>query len=114
MQKPLFLLLSAFTLLATTHVASAPTATPGITACQANELARIRHSVISDELIRLEVTCLKTREADIRQEKRAAKSDGVVTRDERQDIRQDERQTSRAIYRQKYDGQEQWPRTVLR
>ena len=28
-----------------------------------------------------------------------------VTRDERQDIRKDERQTSRAIYRQKHDGQ---------
>lgn len=74
---------------------------------QANERARIRHGVISYELIRPEVTCSKTHEADIRQEKRAAKSDGVVTRDERQDIRQDERQTSRAIYRQKYDGQEQ-------
>jgi len=53
--------------------------------------------VISDELNRPEVARLKAREADIRQEKRAAKSDGVVTRDERQDVRQDERQASRCF-----------------
>ena len=48
---------------------------------------------------------LRTREADIRQDKQAARADGVVTPDERRDIRTDERRTSRAIYRQKHDGQ---------
>ena len=33
------------------------------------------------------------------------KTDRIVTRDERQDIRQDERQASRAIYRQKHNDQ---------
>ena len=70
--------------------ASAQTTTPDISAPRTNDRARIR------------------------QEKRATKSDGVVTCDERQDIRQDERQTKRAIYRQKYDGQGRLPRTVLR
>ena len=52
--------------------------------------------MVSDELNRPEVARLKAREADIRQEKRATKSDGVVTCDERQDIRQDEPQPTGA------------------
>ena len=59
-QKPLFLLLSAFGLLASIHVTSASTGTPGIMARQANERARIRQDVISDELSLPEVARLKT------------------------------------------------------
>jgi hypothetical protein len=112
MKKPLFSLLAAVTLFATSHVASAQTRTPGINTRQANERARIRQGVASGELTRPEAARLKAREADIRQDKRAAKADGVVTHDERQDIRKDERQTSRAIYRQKHDAQERHPRMV--
>ena len=85
--------------------ASAQTATPGLNARQRNEQARIRQGVRSGELTRPEAACLKAREADIRADNRAARANGVVTRDERQDIRQDERRTSRAIYRQKHDAQ---------
>ena len=102
MKKTLF---SALCLFVISYSAAAQTATPGITARQRNEQARIRQGVRSGELNRAEAARLKGREADIRQDKRAAKADGVVTRDERQDIRKDERQTSRAIYRQKHDGQ---------
>ena len=48
--------------------------------------------MISDELTLPEIARLKAHETDIRQEKRAAKSDGVVMCDELQDIRQDEPQ----------------------
>ena len=105
MKKTLFSAFAALALLTINFAASAQTATPGITARQRNEQARIRQGVRSGELTRAEAARLKGREADIRQDKRAAKADGVVTRDERQDIRKDERQTSRAIYRQKHDGQ---------
>ena len=114
MKKRLFLFLPAFAILAISHAASAQTATPGITARQANERVRIHQGVASGELTQPEAARLKAREADIRQDKRAAKADGVVTRDERQDIRQDERQTSRAIYRQKHDAQQRRPRLIGR
>ena len=112
MKKTLFSLIAVLTLFATSHVASAQTATPGINARQANERARIHQGVASGELTRPEAARLKAREAEINQDKRAAKADGIVTRDERQDIRKDERQASRAIYRQKHDGQERRPRMV--
>ncbi|GAB3725520.1 hypothetical protein GCM10027594_07010 [Hymenobacter agri] len=105
MKKSLFSVIAAFGLFAISYTATAQTATPGITARQRTEQARIRQGVRSGELTRPEAARLKTREADIREDKREAKADGVVTRDERQDIRKDERQTSRAIYRQKHDGQ---------
>lgn len=105
MKKNLFSALAAFALLSISYSSAAQTATPGITARQRSEQARIRQGVRSGELNRAEAARLKAREADIRQDKRAAKADGVVTRDERQDIRQDERQASRAIYRQKHDAQ---------
>jgi hypothetical protein len=102
MKKSLFSAITALSLLAISYTASAQTATPGITARQRNEQARIRQGVRSGELNRAEAARLKAREADIRQDKREAKADGVVTR---QDIRKDERQASRAIYRQKHDAQ---------
>ena len=106
MKNSLFSLAAAVALLATTHAASAQTATPSLNARQVNERARTRQGVASGELTRPEAALLRAREADIRQDKRAAKADGVVTRDERQDIRKDENKASRAIYRQKHDGQE--------
>lgn len=105
MKKNLFSVLAALALLSISYSASAQTATPGINARQRNERARIRQGVASGELNRAEAARMRGREAEIRHEKQAAKSDGVVTRDERQDIRKDERQASRAIYRQKHDGQ---------
>jgi hypothetical protein len=106
MKKTLFSLFAACGLFAISHAALAQTATPVLNSRQANERARIRQGVASGELTRTEAARLRGREAEIRQDKQAAKADGVVTRDERQDIRKDEKQASRAIYRQKHDGQE--------
>ena len=105
MRKTLISALAVLALLSASYTATAQTATPGIAARQRNEQARIRQGVRSGALTRPEAARLRGREAEIRQDKRAAKADGIVTRDERQDIRQDERRTSRAIYRQKHDGQ---------
>ncbi|MDB5267420.1 MAG: hypothetical protein JWP58_460 [Hymenobacter sp.] len=111
MKKPLFSLLAAVSLLAVSYTSVAQAVTPGINARQRNERARIRQGVTTGELTRPEAAHLKGREAEIRQDKRAARADGIVTRDERQDIRKDENQASRAIYRQKHDGQAR-PRVV--
>jgi hypothetical protein len=97
------LLPTAFFLL-TLGAAQAQT-TPGIAKTQRTERARIRQGVQSGELTRRETARVANQQADIRQDKRAAKADGVVTADERQDIRQDQRKASRTIYRQKHDAQ---------
>ncbi|RZK18233.1 MAG: hypothetical protein EOO56_16475 [Hymenobacter sp.] len=79
--------------------------TPVSNARQQNQRARIRQGVASGELNRREAARLRGREAGIKAEKRAARADGVVTPGERQDIRRTENSASRAIYRQKHDGQ---------
>lgn len=72
---------------------------------QAGERARIRQGVATGELNRREAARLHAQQADIRQDKQAARADGVVTPAERQGIRQETRQASRSIYRQKHDAQ---------
>ena len=106
MKKSLLSLIAILGLLATVQAASAQTATPSINARQANQRGRIHQGVASGELTRSEAARLRAREASIRQNKQAARADGIVTRDERQDIRQDAQKASHAIYRQKHDGQE--------
>ena len=105
MHKFLLSFAAAVGLLVVSHTVSAQAATPGLNARQRNERARIQQGKASGELTRAEAARMHARQADIRQDKRAAKADGVVTRDERQDIRKDENQASRAIYRQKHDSQ---------
>jgi len=69
------------------------------------ERARIRQGVRSGELTRPEAARLRAREANITATKQAALADGVVTPTERRVVRGEERRASRAIYRQKHDGQ---------
>ncbi|RYE90216.1 MAG: hypothetical protein EOO37_03470 [Cytophagaceae bacterium] len=90
-------------LIATATLAQAQT--PVINARQQNQRARIRQGVATGELNRREAARMRGREAGITTEKRAARADGVVTPGERQDIRRTENSASRAIYRQKHDGQ---------
>lgn len=79
--------------------------TPVINARERNERARIRQGVASGELNSREAARMRGREAGITAEKRAARADGVVTRDERHNLRRTENSASRAIYRQKHDRQ---------
>ena len=46
---------------------------------------------------------LEKEQREIQQEKKEAKSDGVVTREERNDIHQDQNRASRHIYRAKHN-----------
>ena len=71
-----------------------------------NERHRIAQGVKSGELTRKETKNLVNDQKEIHQEVKAAKADGVVTKDERKDIKQDQRQESRKIYRKKHNGRE--------
>lgn len=105
MKKNLFAAAAALLLVASAATAQAQTRTPIANAREHNQRARIRQGVASGELTRREAARMRGREAGITAEKRAMKSDGVVTAQERQDLRRTENRDSRAIYRQKHDGQ---------
>lgn len=64
---------------------------------------RIKHGVKNGELTKRETKHLVTDQRAIRQDVKSAKSDGVVTGEEKKEIRQDQRQASRKIYRKKHN-----------
>lgn len=68
-----------------------------------NEHRRIRQGVRSGELTRRETKTLAEQQKDIREDRKEAKADGVVTGAERKEIKQDKRQASRSIYRKKHN-----------
>lgn len=71
-----------------------------------HERHRIAQGVKSGELTRAETANLVKGQKEIRQDVKAAKADGVVTRAERKDIKQDQRQESRKIYRKKHNNRD--------
>jgi hypothetical protein len=84
----------------------AQTATPGVTQSQINQQKRIRQGVRSGELTGVEAVQLERQQRRIHRSKRAAKSDGVVTPEERVRLNARQRRSSRNIYRQKHDRQD--------
>lgn len=70
---------------------------------QVRQHKRIKQGVRSGELTRAEAINLRKGQQDIRQEKREARADGVVTPVERKEIRQEQRQESRKIFRKKHN-----------
>jgi peptidoglycan hydrolase CwlO-like protein len=70
-----------------------------------NDRQRIRQGVKSGELTKAEAARLKAQTAKVNQERKDYKADGVVTTEERKDLRQDKKRLSRRIYKQKHDGQ---------
>ena len=64
---------------------------------------KIKQGVRSGELTRQETVALAKQQKDIRHDIKDAKADGVVTRDERKEIKQDKRQADRNIYRKKHN-----------
>lgn len=78
---------------------------PGVNARQANQHERIGQGIRSGELTRSEARQLGAEQRAIRQEERQYKSDGVLTGEERKDLRQDLRAASRDIYSEKHDAE---------
>jgi hypothetical protein len=70
-----------------------------------NDEQRIRKGVKSGELTKIEAARLKKQTAKVNQERKEYKSDGVVTTEERTDLRHDKKKLNRRIYKQKHDGQ---------
>jgi hypothetical protein len=85
-------------------------ATPGVTKGQINQQRRIRQGVRSGELTRPETKKREAEQAKIQADKKAAKSDGTVTKDERKQLHKEENKASKDIYKQKHDAQKR-PRT---
>ena len=96
-------LLFAFVTIASAGFAQ--TKTPVIKERQENQQKRIAEGVKSGELTAKETKHLEGREVKIQKDKKEAKADGVVTKQERAKLRREENRTSRAIYRQKHDAQ---------
>ena len=67
---------------------------------------RIKQGVRSGELTRAEAANLRHGQREIREEKREARADGVVTPQEKKEIRQDERKESRKIFRKKHNNRD--------
>ncbi len=70
---------------------------------QVRQHKRIKQGVQSGELTRAEAINLRKGQKEIREEKREARADGVVTPAEKQEIRQGQRQESRKIARKKHN-----------
>jgi hypothetical protein len=81
----------------------APTRDPGVNQRQANQTGRIAQGVASGELTRPETQELRAERRDIRQLEQDYRSDGGLTRNEREDLHQQLNQQSREIYEEKHD-----------
>lgn len=86
-------------------LAMAQPATPNLDKREANQQARIDQGVASGQLNAKETNRLDKREAKLAADEAAAKADGKVTRAERRKLQREANHTSRAIHKQKHDGQ---------
>jgi hypothetical protein len=64
---------------------------------------RIKQGVKSGELTHAEAKNLRNDQKEIREEKKEAKADGIVTPAERKELRKAKRKESREIYRKKHN-----------
>lgn len=87
---------------------AAAQSTPKVTKTQVKQTARISHGVANGELTKREAKMLKRQQRHIRNEKRIARADGVVTKRERANIRRDQKIANRSIYNQKHDAQKRY------
>lgn len=90
---------------AQTAVPRDPMAIPKIDQRQANQDKRIDQGVASGQLTGHEANRLEKGEQRIENAEVRAKADGTVTAQERKHLTRMENKESRAIYRQKHDGQ---------
>jgi len=84
-----------------------PTHDPYVNAPQHRQPERIQQGVRSGQLTRSETQELAKQQKSLRQQERSYKSDGVMTQNERQDMRQDQHSASQAVYTQKHDTETQ-------
>lgn len=85
---------------------------PGVNQRQNVQQHRIKQGVRSGELTRQETGSLLQERRGIRQDERAYKADGQLTRDERKDLHQDLNDLSKDIYNDKHDDDKR-PRATV-
>ena len=71
-----------------------------------NERHRITNGVKSGELTKAETKNLAHSQREIHKDAKAAKADGVVTKEERKNIKKEQRHQSRKIYRKKNNSRD--------
>jgi len=79
------------------------TTTPKIAKKHRNQKARIAQGVQSGELTKSEAHKLREGQREIRKDKMEAKSDGIISGKERNEIRMEQKQESKKIYRKKHN-----------
>jgi hypothetical protein len=85
--------------------AGAQTNTPRVDQREANQEARIQQGAVSGSLTQKEIRRLENGQQRVQNMELQAKSDGVVTRQERSRLDQAQDVQSRHIYNQKHDRQ---------
>jgi hypothetical protein len=80
--------------------------TPVVDERQHHQRHRIRQGVRTGELTRVEAQEARGNQRKVRRTERRAKADGVVTGRERVRIHHKQNKASRALYKDKHDGQE--------
>lgn len=78
---------------------------PGIDARQANQRQRIVRGARSGDLTGAELQALGAEQQAIREQEREYQSDGVLTHDERRELREDLRIANRNIQEERHDGE---------
>lgn len=78
---------------------------PGINKRQHNQQHRVKQGVRSGQLTKEERIALRNQKMVIRQEERAYKADGQLSKDERKDLHQDMNNLSKDINQQKHDAE---------
>jgi len=107
MKTPLSILLASLVIISGQAYAERPHRPhdPGVNARQHRQEHRVKQGVRSGELTRGETQQLREQRRAIRQEERAYKSDGQLSRDERKDLHQDLNALSKDIYSEKHDDE---------
>lgn len=98
-------LVTAAMIMASTTVVSAQTNTPRIDARQANQQQRIDKGVTSGQLNAKEAARLQKGQTKVQSQKAAAKSDGIVIKSERAQIKATQNRQSARLAKQKHDAQ---------
>ena len=86
--------------------ALAGTRDPRVNHREHNQHQRIAQGVKSGELTHAEANDLRGDQKNIHQEEKAFKSDGTLSKNERQELHQDQTAASKEIYQEKHDAQE--------
>jgi hypothetical protein len=87
-------------------ISFAQTATPKVTKRQIHQQHRIKEGVKSGELTKGEAGKLEAQQGKIAVDKAKAKSDGVVTPEERAKLKREQHRASKNIYHKKHNDKE--------